>query len=77
MPDEQPVMRIDFVMVFAFALSQPLPMCDPQNAQSRITAAACYSGDLGQKTAQARNNLSQWAHGALVWSGQFAYQVVQ
>jgi hypothetical protein len=24
MPDEQPVIRIDFVMVFAFALSQPL-----------------------------------------------------
>ncbi|MBF9057385.1 hypothetical protein [Roseobacter sp. HKCCD7870] len=52
-------------------------MCDAQNAQSRITAVTCYSGDLGQKTAQARNNLSQWAHGALVWSGQFAYQVVQ
>jgi hypothetical protein len=52
-------------------------MCDAQNAQSRITAAAYYSGDLGQKTAQARNNLSQWAYGALVWSGQFAYQVVQ
>ncbi|NBX41877.1 MAG: hypothetical protein EBR13_00065 [Rhodobacteraceae bacterium] len=64
-------------MVFAFALSQSLPMCDAQNAQSWITAAACYSGHLGQKTAQARKNLSQWAHGALVWSGQTTYQVVQ